>query len=71
MNYKMMGRFTAQIIAIEMAFLLPALIISLVAGEWIDDFDAFCYNGLEIGIFRLKADFVSFFKEALNCCFVV
>ena len=34
MNYKMMGRFTAQIIAIEMVFLLPALVISLVAREW-------------------------------------
>ena len=33
MNYKMMGRFIAQIILIEMAFLLPALIISLVGSE--------------------------------------
>ncbi len=34
MNYKMMGRFTAQIIAIEIVFLLPALIISAFAKEW-------------------------------------
>lgn len=34
MNYKMMGRFIAQIIAIEMVFLLPPLCISLFSGEW-------------------------------------
>ena len=33
MNYKMMGRFIAQIILIEMVFLLPALAISLGCGE--------------------------------------
>ena len=33
MNYKMMGRFIAQIILIEMVFLLPALAISLGYGE--------------------------------------
>ena len=33
MNFKMMGRFLAQIIAIEAAFLLPALGISLGYGE--------------------------------------
>ena len=33
MNYKMMGRFIAQIVAMEMAFLIPALIISLGYGE--------------------------------------
>ena len=33
MNYKMMGRFIAQILAIEGAFLIPALILSLVFGE--------------------------------------
>ena len=33
MNYKMMGRFLAQIIGIEAAFLLPALFISLGYGE--------------------------------------
>ena len=34
MNYKMMGRFLAQIIAIEAVFLLPALFISLGYGEY-------------------------------------
>ena len=34
MNYKMMGRFMSQIIAIEAVFLLPALAISLGNGEW-------------------------------------
>ena len=33
MNYKMMGRFIGQIIAIEALFLLPALGISLYCGE--------------------------------------
>ncbi len=34
MNNKMMGRFLAQIIAIEAVFMLPALGISLGCGEW-------------------------------------
>lgn len=34
MNYKMMGRFLAQIVAVEAVFLLPALAISLGLGEW-------------------------------------
>jgi trk system potassium uptake protein TrkH len=33
MNYKMMGRFIAQILAIEALFLLPALLISIGYGE--------------------------------------
>ena len=33
MNYKMMGRFNALILAIEAVFMLPALLISLVLGE--------------------------------------
>ena len=33
MNYKMMGRFIAQILAIEGVFMLPALILGLVFGE--------------------------------------
>ena len=33
MNYKMMGRFIAQIIAVEALFMLPALAISLGYGE--------------------------------------
>ena len=34
MNIKMMGRFLAQIIAIEAVFMIPALGISLGYGEW-------------------------------------
>ena len=34
MNMKMMGRFIAQIVAIEAVFVLPALAISLGYGEW-------------------------------------
>ena len=33
MNYKMMGRFIAQILSIEGFFMLPALLISLFRGE--------------------------------------
>jgi len=33
MNYKMMGRFIAQILAIEAVFMLPALILSFCFGE--------------------------------------
>ena len=33
MNYKMMGRFIAQILAIEGLFMVPALILGLVFGE--------------------------------------
>ena len=33
MNYKMMGRFLAQILALEGIFMLPALIISLSCGD--------------------------------------
>lgn len=34
MNYKMMGRFLAQILAIEAVFMLPALFISLGYAQW-------------------------------------
>ena len=34
MNFKIMGRFSAQIVAIEAAFMVPALLISLGYGEW-------------------------------------
>ena len=34
MNYKIMGRFIAQILTIEGLFMLPALSISLFFGEW-------------------------------------
>lgn len=34
MNYKMIGRFLSQIVAIEAVFLIPALAISTGYGEW-------------------------------------
>ena len=34
MNYKMVGRFLSQIIAIEACFLIPAMLISVGYGEW-------------------------------------
>ena len=33
MNYKMMGRFLAQILSVEGFFMIPALLISLFCGE--------------------------------------
>ena len=33
MNFKMMGRFLAQILSIEGIFMIPALLISLFCGE--------------------------------------
>ncbi len=42
MNYRMMGRFIARIIAIEAVFLLPALAISLFGREWAA-VRGFCY----------------------------
>ena len=35
MNVKMMGRFIAQIVAIEAAFMVPAMAISAGYGEWV------------------------------------
>lgn len=34
MNHKMMGRFIAQILAVEAVFMVPALVISLGYLEW-------------------------------------
>ena len=34
MNYKMIGRFLGQILAIEGVFMIPALLISMGYGEW-------------------------------------
>ena len=33
MNYKMMGKFISQILFVEAAFMLPALLLSIVYGE--------------------------------------
>ena len=34
MNYKMIGRFLSQILAIEAAFMIPAMGVSVGYGEW-------------------------------------
>ena len=51
MNFKMLGRFLSQIIAIEAAFMIPALGISLGCGEW-DAVRGFVYS---IGIMLVIA----------------
>ena len=49
MNFKMMGRFIARIIAIEGVFLLPALAISLFCKEW-DAVQGFLWTLAIIGV---------------------
>ena len=51
MNLKMMGRFIAQIIAIEATFMIPALFISVGYGEW----PGVKALGITIGIMALLA----------------
>ena len=51
MNYKMMGRFIAQIIAIEAAFMIPALLISVGYSEYVSAM-AFLYT---LGIMAVLA----------------
>ena len=34
MNYKMMGRFIAQILSIEGVFMIPALLLGIFSGEY-------------------------------------
>ena len=43
MNYKMVGRFLAQILAVEGIFMIPAAVISFVNGE-IHAFQAFLWS---------------------------
>ncbi|MCI8940494.1 MAG: TrkH family potassium uptake protein [Dorea sp.] len=47
MNYKMIGRFLAQILAVEGVFMIPAAVISFVNGE-IQAFQAFLWSLLAI-----------------------
>ncbi|MBR5021111.1 MAG: TrkH family potassium uptake protein [Oscillospiraceae bacterium] len=47
MNYKMMGRFMAQILAIEGVFMVPALIISLCDGSQSASFGFTCAIALD------------------------
>ncbi len=73
MNYKMMGRFIAQILAIEAAFMIPALLISAVCRES-DAVNGFlCSIGIIIAIaallwLRCKDAKKGFYaKEGLTC----
>ena len=73
MNYKMMGRFIAQILSIEGLFMVPALLISLFSGET-SAARGFAYTLLLITVaasvlFLLcrKAPSAFFAKEGLVC----
>lgn len=53
MNYKMIGRFISLTLAIEAAFMIPALLISLYEGDW-TVIRAFLYSiGIIIVIFAI------------------
>ena len=73
MNYKMMGRFVAQFVAVEAVFLLPALGISLGYGEW-DAVRGFLWSlaamvavsGVLLALCR-KADTIFGAREGLVC----
>ena len=73
MNFKMMGRFIAQIIAIEAAFMLPALGISFFSGETVAA-NSFLYTigiilVLAAALFALcqKSDKIFGAREGLVC----
>ncbi len=73
MNYKMMGRFLSQIVAIEGVFLLPALMISISCGEW-HVVRAFCITltvmlvlGAALYLLCRKAGSIFGAREGLAC----
>ena len=73
MNYKMMGRFIAQILSIEGFFMIPALLISLFQGE-MAAFRGFCYTIMAIAVICVvlfllcrKAPNAFYAKEGLVC----
>ncbi len=49
MNYKMVGRFLAQILAVEGVFMIPAAVVSFLCGE-VRAFQAFLWSFLIIGL---------------------
>ena len=80
MNYKMMGRFIAQILAIEAIFMVPALAIALVCGEAIAAKAFLMTLGIAIGLVVILslicqgAPSAFYAKEGLVCvglCWVV
>ena len=80
MNYKMMGRFIAQILAIEAIFMVPALAIALVCGEAIAAKAFLMTLGIAIGLVVILslicqgAPSAFYAKEGLVCvglCWIV
>ena len=80
MNYKMMGRFIAQILAIEAVFIVPALAIALFCGEAIAAKAFLLTLGIAIGLVVILslicqgAPSAFYAKEGLVCvglCWIV
>ena len=73
MNYKMMGRFIAQILVIEGLFMIPAAIISLCYGEYpalwsfLVSMAACCLVSLVLHLFCKGAPSAFYAKEGLVC----
>lgn len=73
MNYKMMGRFIAQILLLEALFMLPALLISSIEREGAAAFGFACSTGIIIlaaavlWIFCRGAKKGFYAKEGLTC----
>ena len=73
MNYKMVGRFLAQILAVEGAFMVPAAVVSFVCGE-VQAFQAFlwslsiiCLAVMGLYLFCRKTESRFYAKEGLVC----
>jgi len=73
MNYKMMGRFIAQILTIEGVFMVPALILSLVFGEsgamwaFLYTIGAIILMGIVLNLICRGAPSAFYAKEGLVC----
>ncbi len=73
MNFKMMGRFIAQTLLIELLFMLPALIISLCYGETLAVSGFLCTMGIMAAVIAIlglscrKAPSALNAKEGLVC----
>ena len=73
MNYKMMGRFIAQILMVEAVFMIPAAIISLCYGEhpamwsFLLSMAACCLVSLILHLFCKGAPSAFYAKEGLVC----
>lgn len=73
MNYKMVGRFLAQILAVEGAFMVPAAVVSFVCGE-VQALQAFlwslsiiCLAVMGLYLFCRKTESRFYAKEGLVC----